>query len=214
MATIVRRAVFATAFAAVRRTLGRESMRISLILTTVLVLLADIGLARADWLDDAWSPKSTTLHGTPAITVRPDGVSVVLPAATFDAALSERGMTRPDALRAFLDRYSPQCSHVLNLNVAQPNLTVELQIQAATSLEDVPAQSQDEMLAAMETVEIPSSKATGSTATGTKGMSKERHAPIPRITQVFTTLPERFSFSIDYAPETVAHCVVPQDPIS
>jgi hypothetical protein len=189
-------------------------MRIHLMLVSALVFLADTGLARADWLDDAWSTKSTSLHGTPAITVHPDGVSVVLPAATFDAALLERGMTRPDALRAFLDRYSPQCSHVLNLNVAQPNLMVELRIQVATSLEDVPAQSLDEMMTAMETVEIPSSNGTESKAAGTKGTGKDGRAPIPHITQVFTTSPERFSFSIDYAPEKIAHCVVPQDPIS
>jgi hypothetical protein len=175
-----------------------------LILVIALVFLADISLARADWLADAWSSKSTALHGNPAITVRAGGVSVVLPAETLEAAFSERGMTRPDALRAFLDRYSPQCSTMLDLNTAQPNLAVELQIQGAASLDDLPAPSLDEMFAAMETVDIPPSNGAG----------KEGHAPIPRIDQAFTTLPERFAFSIDYAPEKIAHCVAPQDPIS
>lgn len=175
-----------------------------LILAIALVFLANIAPAQADWLEDAWSGKSTALHGNPAITVRPDGVSVVLPAETLDAAFSERGMTRPDALRAFLDRYSPQCSTMLDLNAARPNLTVELRILGATSLENLPAKSGDEMLAAMETVDIPPSK----------DRAKEGRAPIPRIDRVFTTLPERFDFSIDYAPDKIAHCVAPQDPIS
>jgi hypothetical protein len=191
-----------------------------LILVFILFLLADIALAQADWLEDAWSGKSTALHGNPAITVHPDGVSVVLPAETLDDAFSERGMTRPDALRAFLDRYSPQCSTVLDLNTAQPNLTVELRIQAAMSLDDLPTNSLDEMFAAMETVKIaPStgtwSKDAASEYKGSKGTGKDGHTQIPRIAaQVFTTLPERFDFSIDYAPDRIAHCVAPQDPIS
>jgi hypothetical protein len=164
----------------------------------VLVALVPIGLARADWLEDAWNSKSTALHGNPAITLHSDHVSVVLPAAALDEALSQAGMTRRDALRAFLGRYGPQCSSVLDLNTAQPNLAVELQIQEATSLDDLPAESVDGMFAAMETIDIP----------------KDERARVPHIDHVFTTLPERFDFSIDYAPEKVAHCVAPQDPIS
>jgi hypothetical protein len=189
-------------------------MRIPVVLAAILVCLGNIDLARADWLDDAWSGKSTALHGNPAITVRPGGVTVVLPAETLDEAFSERGMTRADALRAFLDRYSPQCSNVLDLNVAQPNLSVELQIQAATSLDDISAQSLDEMLTAMETVKIPPSKDRGPKATGSKGPSKVGHAQIPRIAQAFVTLPERYTFTIDYAPDKIVHCVAPQDPSS
>jgi hypothetical protein len=180
-----------------------------LILIALLALLTTSGLAQADWLEDAWSGKSTALHGNPAITLHPGGVSVVLPAETLDEAFSERGMTRPDALRAFLDRYSPQCSHVLDLNTAQPNLTVELRIQAAVSLDDLPAKSLDEMVAAMETVKIAPSKTTEP-----KSAEKDGHARIPRIAQAFTTLPERFNFSIDYAPDKIVHCVAPQDPMS
>jgi hypothetical protein len=183
-------------------------MRIPVALVVILVVFGNIAMARADWLDDAWSGKSTALHGNPAITVHSDGVSVVLPAATLDAAFSERGLTRADALRAFLGRYSPQCSNVLDLNVAQPNLAVELRIQAAMSLEELSAQSQDEMLTAMETVKIPPSKAAGPKTAG-----KDR-ARVPRIAQAFTTLPERFSFTIDYAPDKIVHCVAPQDPSS
>ena len=177
-----------------------------------LVFLAAIDRARADWLENAWSDKSTALHGNPAITVHPDGVSVVLPAAALDEAFSERGMTRRDALRAFLGRYSPQCSAVLDLNTAQPNLAVELQIQGATSLDELPAKTVDEMFGAMETVEIAPPTGTGA-KTGSKG-NKAGRPSVPHITQVFTTLPERFVFSIDYAPDKVAHCVAPQDPIS
>jgi hypothetical protein len=173
-----------------------------LILMVILVVLADTALARADWLDDAWNGKMTAMHGNPAITVHPDGVSVVLPAAALDEALSQRGMTRQGVLRAFLGRYSPQCSTVLDLNTARPNLAVELRIQGATSLEDLPATTLDETFAAMETIDIPPSK------------GKDGRAQAPRIDQVFTTSPERFNFSIDYAPDKIAHCVAPQDPIS
>jgi hypothetical protein len=180
-------------------------MYVRLILAAVgFIFVADIDLARADWLDDAWGDRSTALHGNPAITVHPDGVSVVLPAETLDEALSQRGMTRRDALRAFLGRYSPQCSHVLDLNTARQNLAVELRIQAATPLEDLPAKSLDEIVMGMETIKVPTSKAA----------SKDRRAQIPRVEQVFTTLPERFDFTIDYAPDKVARCIVPQDSIS
>jgi len=189
-------------------------MSMRLVLAVTLVFLADTGLARADWLDDAWSSKSTGLRGNPAITVHPDGVSVVLPRETLDEAFAQRGMTRQEALHAFLARYSPQCSHVLDLNTAQPNLTVELRIQAAVSLNDLPAQTLDEMFGAMETVKIPPSTGTGSTDTAPKDTAKAGHARIPRITQVFTTLPERSVYSIDYAPDRIVHCVAPQDPTS
>jgi hypothetical protein len=189
-------------------------MRIPFLLASIFVFFGNIELARADWLDDAWSGKSTALHGNPAITVRPGGVTVVLPVETLDEAFSERGMTRADALRAFLDRYSPQCSNVLDLNVAQPNLTVELRIQAAMPLGDIPAQSLDEMSTAMETVKIPPSKDLGPKAAGSKGPARVGHAQIPRIAQAFMTLPERYTFTIDYAPDKIVHCVVPQDPSS
>ncbi len=116
-------------------------------------------------------------------------------------------MTREDALRAFLGRYSPQCSHVLDLNTAQPNLTVELRIQAATALEDLSAKTLDEMFGAMETVKVPS-KAAASKGTGKGGYA------VPRIAQAFTTLPERSVYSIDYAPDKIVHCIAPQDPTS
>jgi hypothetical protein len=180
-----------------------------LILVALLAFLTTTASARADWLEDAWSSKSTALHGNPAITVHPGGVSVVLPAETLDEAFSQRGMTRADALRAFLDRYSPQCSHVLDLNTAQPNLTVELRIQAAVSLDDLPAKKVDEMMTGMETVKIAPPRNTDA-----KSTSKDGRARIPRIAQAFVTLPERFVFSIDYAPEKIVHCVAPQDPMS
>jgi hypothetical protein len=181
---------------------------------TVVVLLLALGCcfaslkaARADWLDDAWSGKMTARHGTPAITVRPDGVSVVLPAAVLDQALAERGMTTAEALRAFLDRYSPQCSHVLDLHTARANLTVDLRILAAIPFDEASAQTADEVTAAMEGVAVPPRASE-------KGPAASRRAQVPRITQLFTTLPEHAHFSIDYAPETVVHCVVPADSIS
>jgi hypothetical protein len=183
-------------------------MRTSLILVFVLTFLTNSGRARADWLDDVWS-KSTAQQGNPAITVRPDGVVVVLPAETFRRAFLESRMTPPDVVRAFLDRYSPQCSHVLNLNVAQPNLAVELRIQVATSLDGVSVETQDEMLSAMETVRI--SPPEGAEP---KGATANGHAAIPRIAQAFTILPGRSTLSIDYVPEKTVHCVVPEDPQS
>src|SRR6266852_4022935 len=115
-----------------------------------LVFFAGADLARADWLDAAWSDESVAKHGNPAITVRPEGLLVALPQETLDEAHAEKGMTRQDALQAFLSRYSPQCSHVLDLNAPQPNLKVELSIQVAGSLEDLATNTQDEVFEAME----------------------------------------------------------------
>jgi hypothetical protein len=183
-------------------------MRSFLALATFVAFLTSIVSARADWLDDVWS-KSTTLNGNPAITVHPDGVSVVLPAEALHRAFQEHGMTAPQALQAFLDRYSPKCSSVLDLNVPRRNLTVELRLQVATSPEAAPAQTYDEMLSAMETLKIAPPAGGSSKGTGRSG-----HARVPRMAQAFITLPERYEFSVDYAPDTVAHCVTPEDPVS
>src|SRR6266851_4205848 len=118
-------------------------MNMRIVATAALFVVAGANDVHADWLDNAWSDKSVATHGNPAITVRPDGVSVVLPAETLDEAYSEKGMNRKDALLAFLDRYSPQCSTILDLNTAQPNLTVELSIQGKTSLEDLSSTAED-----------------------------------------------------------------------
>jgi hypothetical protein len=183
-------------------------MRAFLVPATFVAVLVGISGARADWLDDVWS-KSTTLNGNPAITVHPDGVSVVLPAEALRRAFQEHGMTASEALQAFLDRYSPKCSSVLDLNVPRQNLTVELRLQVATSPEGAPAQSYDEMLSAMETLKISPPEGAPS-----KGIGRGGHAHVPRMAQAFVTLPERYEFAIDYAPDKVAHCVTPEDPVS
>ena len=177
-------------------------MNTRIVATAALFVVVGANDVHADWLDNAWSDKSVARHGNPAITVRPDGVSVVLPAETLDEAYSEKGMTRKDALLAFLDRYSPQCSTILDLNTAQPNLTVELSIQGKTSLEDLSSTAEDEIFTAME-------KLPASTDTESHG-----RADVPHITQVFSVLPGRFTFTLDYAPVKKAHCVVPQDLVS
>jgi len=106
---------------------------------------------------------------------------------------------------------------VLNLNGAQQNLTVELRIQAAAALEDLAPATLDEMFGAMETVEITPPSGTEPKSAPSKGAApkgKGGRALVPHIAQVFTTLPERFAFSIDYAPDKIVHCVAPQDPMS
>jgi hypothetical protein len=179
-------------------------VQVNLVASVALVFVVGLGPAHADWLDNAWSDKSVAEHGNPAITVRSDGVSVVLSAATLLEAQSEGGMATKDALRAFLNRYSPQCSTVLNLNIEQPNLTVDLTLQVDTALGEAPAPAQDEVLRAMEQVEIPATSDNGATA----------RPQIPRITNVFIVLPRRLVFSIDYAPNKIVHCVAPPDAIS
>jgi hypothetical protein len=82
------------------------------------------------------------------------------------------------------------------------------------SLDDLPAKSLDEMMAGMETVKIAPPKNADSKSAGPKSTGKDGHAQIPRIAQAFVTLPERFNFSIDYAPDKIVHCVAPQDPMS
>jgi hypothetical protein len=176
-------------------------MNMRLVLTVTLVLLAKVDLAHADWLENAWGDKSVTAHGSPAITLRRDGVSVVLPAQTLNEAYSEGGLTTKDVLRAFLSRYSPQCSHVLDLNTPQKNLTVNLSLQGNISLKDTPAVTQDELFEAMENIDIPSAK----------DAEKDKHARIPHITRFFPVLPVHYRFSIDYAPDKIVHCIVPED---
>src|SRR5258708_17169681 len=150
-------------------------MNLRLVVSLALIFLAKVDLAHADWLDNAWSDKSVAAHGNPAITLHHDGVSVVLPAQTLHEAYSEQGMTTKDVLRAFLGRYSPQCSDVLDLNTPQKNLTVDLSLQGNISLKDIPAATEDEVLKAMENIDIPSAKEAG----------KNGRAKVPHITQFF-----------------------------
>jgi hypothetical protein len=177
-------------------------MNMRIVATAALFVVVGANDVHADWLDNAWSDTSVARHGNPAITVRADGVSVVLPAETLDEAYSEQGMNRKDALLAFLDRYSPRCSSVLDLNIAQPNLTVELSIQGKTSLDDMSATAEDEIFTAMEKLPAP------------KDGETHGRADVPHITQVFAVLPGHFTFTLDYAPVKKAHCVTPQDLVS
>src|SRR5256885_1590902 len=102
-------------------------MRVAFLTLAIPVVLGAHG-AKADWLGDAWGDASVAAHGNPSITVRSDGVAVSLPSATLKEAHAA-GMTTQDALTAFLGRYSPQCSGVLDLNGPQANLKVALSLQ-------------------------------------------------------------------------------------
>ena len=170
----------------------------------VMGVLAATGAAHADWLDQAWSDQFVAAHGNPAITLHPDGVSVVLPAELLNEAYAQPGVTTRDVLRAFLNRYSPQCSGVLDLNMAQPNLTVDLSLQGTVALDTLPSRLLDEVLEGMEQVPPAASPEAGS----------GQRRSVPRLTQVFVVTPDHLVFSIDYAPEKIVHCVAPQDIIS
>jgi hypothetical protein len=97
-----------------------------------MISSAEIGVAEANWLDEAWSEKSSARHGSPSITIRATGeVSVVLPGTVLQEARAA-GATTEGALRAFLGRYGPRlCSHLMDLNIPQQNLKVELRMLEA-----------------------------------------------------------------------------------
>jgi hypothetical protein len=98
-----------------------------------VVSFAGMGVAKADWLDDAWSETSSAEHGHPSITVGQGGVSIVLPRAVLDEAQAA-GATAEGALRDFLGKYGPRlCSQLLDLNTAQKNLKVAMRVLEAPS---------------------------------------------------------------------------------
>ena len=97
-----------------------------------VICFAGMGVAEADWLDDAWGEKSSARHGSPSITIGAAGeVSVALPRSVLQEAHAV-GATTEAALRAFLGRYGPRfCSHLMDLNVPQKNLKVALRMLEA-----------------------------------------------------------------------------------
>ena len=170
-------------------------MRIAFLTLAVAVFLGAHG-ARADWLGDAWSDASVAKHGNPSITVRSDGLAVSLPSATLEQAHAE-GLTTKDALVAFLGRYSPQCSRVLDLNGPQSNLKVALSLQDEVPFGDLAATSQDQILATLQDELAEQPHDTG----------KGARPAIPHIAQVFVVSEQHVDFVIDYAPVNRVHCV-------
>jgi hypothetical protein len=107
-------------------------LRTSGAMIAVVSFAGGMGVAEADWLDDAWSEKSSARHGSPSITIGATGeVSVALPRSVLQEAHAV-GATTEAALRAFLGRYGPRfCSHLMDLNVPQKNLKVALRMLEA-----------------------------------------------------------------------------------
>jgi hypothetical protein len=94
-----------------------------------LLNLAAMDVAKADWVDNAWSKNSAAKNGNPSITIgRAGRVSILLPRSVLREAQAA-GATTQAALLAFLAKYGPQmCSELLDLNLPQKNLKVELRI--------------------------------------------------------------------------------------
>jgi hypothetical protein len=155
----------------------------------VLVIAVGTGMARADWVDDAWSEDSVRKHGNPAVSISGDTIYVVLPAATLHQAY-EAGVTTEDALRAFLDRHGQRCSDLVDLNVPHPNLKVTLLLQDWTAFEDGP--EGDDVLSALKRAYL-------------------KYQADNSIPLLFTTSPVTFEFSINYMPTRQVRCVAPND---
>lgn len=94
----------------------------------VLALLLIASPAHANWLDDAWTPETMNATGGPAVTLNAQGVILVLPAVTLEEA-RKAGLSVKEAITAFLDRYSPQCADVLDMNEPHPGLKVALSLE-------------------------------------------------------------------------------------
>jgi hypothetical protein len=143
-------------------------------------------IARADWLDDAWSTESVQTNGSPAITIRMDTVHIVLPAAVLRKA-HDAGATIEQAINAFLGRYAPRCSDLLNFNLPHLGLKVELSLQNRVPFEE----KSDDMPRLLGESDLAPS------------VNDE-----PRL---FVASPEHFDLTIDYAPTHQVHCIVPND---
>jgi hypothetical protein len=168
-------------------------MRIAVSTLAVLAFLG-AGSARADWLTEAWSDDSVAAHGNPSITVRSDGLSVSLPSVVIDHAHAE-GLSTKDALVAFLGRYSPQCSHILDLNGPQPNLKVALSLQDEVPLGDLTGAAQGQILGALQGELAAQPRSPGV------------RPAVPHITHVFTVSDQHVDFVIDYAPARNVRCI-------
>jgi hypothetical protein len=107
----------------------------AIIAATIATVLNSACLAAG--VDDAWNPKTTSLHGNPSITVGPnETLSVVLPRSVLQES-KENGFSTQPALLTFLQRYGPRlCSHLLDLYTPHKNLKVELHVLERASKED------------------------------------------------------------------------------
>jgi hypothetical protein len=158
----------------------------------VLLTVAVVDPAGADWLSEVWS---SAKHGTPAISFNITGVvTVVLPEEVLEQARAT-GLSTENAVGAFLGRYAPpMCSTLVDMNVPHSNLKVDLLLERAVAPGDVDAPTQE--AAAIALNHALKSQPTGS---------------IPHIKRVFVVDQKPIALSIDFAPEHEAHCVEPPD---
>lgn len=85
-------------------------------LALAAILLLAVAPARADWLEDAWSPATVGETGGPAVTLGNGGVILVLPAVTLEAA-HRSGLSTAAAVTAFIERWGQHCSNVIDLDL-------------------------------------------------------------------------------------------------
>jgi hypothetical protein len=152
-----------------------------------LFTLAGTGMARADWLDGAWSEESARTNGNPAVSISADTVHVVLPAASLRQAYEE-GFTTAQALQEFLDRHGQRCSQLLDLNVPHPDLNVALSLQGPASFEDIP--DGDAVLTALQ-------------------HAGPGYQTDDGIALLFAVSPVKFEYRLNYTPTRHVRCVAP-----
>jgi hypothetical protein len=153
-----------------------------------LAALVGTGVARADWLDDAWGEDSVQMNGNPAVSISGDTVHVVLPVTSLRQAYEE-GLTIERALRDFLDRHGQRCSHLIDLNNPHPNLKVALSVQVRTPFESI--SEGEDVLALVKSAYL-------------------KYHTDDSIPMLFTVSPVEFEYSLNYVPTHRVRCVAPK----
>jgi hypothetical protein len=159
----------------------RQSMAVPIV---AMFTVVGTGMARAGWLDGAWSEGSARRNGHPAVSMSADAVYIVLPAASLHQAYQE-GLTTQQALSAFLDQYGQRCSDLIDLNVPHANLRTMLSLQGSARFEEIA--EGDAALAAAE----------------------KAHEPDAGIPLLFAVSPLKFEYRINYVPTRQVRCVAP-----
>lgn len=159
----------------------------NIICTAAIAMTAATSAEAADWLEEVWSDASVRMNGSPAISLRNDGVTVVLPAAALAEAY-DAGLGTETALRDFIERYGPRCSDLLDLNLSHPDLAVGLSLQVPARPEDVP--SAEDVLTALKRASVK--------------YSAGNDLPL-----LFTVSPLTYAYTIDYVPTHQVRCIAP-----
>lgn len=128
--------------------------------------------------------------GSPAVTLRADGVILALPEFTLDKAHAA-GVSKQDAVRLLIERFNQHCSDIIDLNEPRSNLKVRLFLSRPVAFEDAAERVRDAVI---------------------RGLEAAKQTKLRRIRSLFVVDDEHTEFVIDNVPTWRAHAFGQKEP--